>query len=76
MEISEIKQRLTISKVLQHYNLKPDRNNMLKCPFHADDTASMKIYPQTNTCPAGADLQSVRIRKLNNKKDISLLHVR
>jgi DNA primase len=49
MEIQEIKQRLTISQVLQHYNLKPDRNNMLKCPFHADDTASMKIYPQTNT---------------------------
>jgi len=22
---------------------------MLKCPFHADDTASMKIYPSTNT---------------------------
>jgi DNA primase catalytic core len=49
MEISEIKQRLTILQVLQHYNLKPDRNGMLKCPFHADDTASMKIYLQTNT---------------------------
>jgi DNA primase len=49
MEIQEIKQRLTILQVLQHYNLKPDRNGMLKCPFHADDMASMKIYQQTNT---------------------------
>jgi len=49
MEISEIKARLSIQTVLKHYGLQPDRNNMLKCPFHADDTASMKIYQQTNT---------------------------
>jgi DNA primase catalytic core len=49
MEIADIKARLSIQTVLQHYNLKPDKNNMLRCPFHADDVASMKIYPQTNT---------------------------
>ena len=49
MEIQEIKSRLDIAKVLKHYGLNPDRNNMLKCPFHADDTASMKVYPNTNT---------------------------
>jgi DNA primase catalytic core len=49
MEIQEIKSRLDIAKVLKYYGLNPDRNNMLKCPFHADDTASMKIYPNTNT---------------------------
>ena len=49
MQIIEIKSRLTIGKVLSHYNLTPDKNNMLKCPFHEDDTASMKIYPDTNT---------------------------
>jgi DNA primase catalytic core len=49
MEIKEIKQRLSILSVLNHYNLYPDRNNMLKCPFHADDVASLKIYPDTNT---------------------------
>lgn len=49
MEITEIKARLSIQTVLKHYGLQPDKNNMLKCPFHADDTASMKIYPQTNT---------------------------
>ena len=49
MEISEIKHRLGIFRVLENYNLKPDRHNMLKCPFHADDKPSMKIYPNTNT---------------------------
>jgi DNA primase len=49
MEIQEIKQRLSILTVLKYYGLQPDRNGMLKCPFHADDTASMKIYPNTNT---------------------------
>ncbi|MFW5872938.1 MAG: CHC2 zinc finger domain-containing protein, partial [bacterium] len=49
MEIHEIKSRLSILTVLKHYGLQPDKNGMLKCPFHADDTASMKIYPQTNT---------------------------
>ena len=49
MEIQEIKQRLSIQAVLKHYGLQPDRNNMLKCPFHADDKPSLKIYSTTNT---------------------------
>ena len=49
MEINEIKSRLSIQTVLTHYNLKPDKNKMLKCPFHDDGTASLKIYPKTNT---------------------------
>jgi len=49
MEISEIKARLSIQTVLKHYGLQPDRNNMLKCPFHADDKPSLKIYSNTNT---------------------------
>lgn len=49
MEIAEIKQQLTIGQVLDHYNLKPDKNSMLCCPFHKDKTPSLQIYPQTNT---------------------------
>lgn len=61
MEISDIKQRLPILQLLQHYNLKPDRHAMLRCPFHADEKASMKIYPETNTfncfgCGANGDV--------------------
>jgi DNA primase catalytic core len=49
MEISVIKQQLTIAQVLNHYNLKPDKNNRLLCPFHPDKTPSLQIYPATNT---------------------------
>jgi DNA primase catalytic core len=61
MEIQEIKQRLSITTVLNHYNLKPDRHNFLKCPFHQDEDPSLKIYPETNTfncfgCGAAGDV--------------------
>jgi len=61
MEISEIKQRLSIETVLNHYNLHPDRHNFLKCPFHGDEDPSLKIYPETNTfncfgCGAAGDV--------------------
>lgn len=49
MDIPEIKSRLPLSQVLSHYHLKPDRNNMLSCPFHADKTPSMQVYPETGT---------------------------
>ena len=55
MTIQQIRSELTIQRVLQHYNLTPDRNGMLCCPFHDDKKASLKIYPKTNTayCFAG-----------------------
>ena len=43
MEISTIKQNLSLVNVLQHYNLKQDKNNMLRCPFHQDSTASLQV---------------------------------
>jgi len=49
MEISAIKSKLSILTVLHHYGLECDRNHMLKCPFHKEEEASMKIYPETNT---------------------------
>lgn len=49
MEIQEIKQRLSIETVLNHYSLHPDRHHFIKCPFHNDDKPSLKIYPETNT---------------------------
>jgi len=61
MEISEIKQKLSIIKVLSHYNLKPDRKNRLCCPFHNDKTPSFQVYLETGTwtcfssnCSAGS----------------------
>lgn len=49
MEISEIKSRLTLSEVLSHYGLKPDKNLRLHCPFHEDRTPSLQVYYKTHT---------------------------
>jgi DNA primase len=49
MEIQEIKQRLSLFKVLHQYGLKPDKHDMLVCPFHEDKSPSLKIYTKTNT---------------------------
>jgi len=49
MEIRDIKTHLSILTVLNSYNLKPNKNNMLKCPFHEDKDPSLKVYTNTNT---------------------------
>lgn len=49
MEITEIKTRLSIAQVLEHYNLQADKNARLCCPFHDDKTPSMQVYEKTNT---------------------------
>ena len=56
MTIPEIKSTLSIQTVLASYGLTPGKGNSIKCPFHADGKASMKIYPATNTafCFAGS----------------------
>ena len=49
MQIEEIKNSLTLSQVLSHYNLTTDRNNRLICLWHNDKTPSLQIYLKTNT---------------------------
>ena len=49
MEIVEIKQQVSIVAVLQHYDIKINKNKQCLCPFHDDKTPSLKIYPETNT---------------------------
>ena len=48
MEISEIKQNLSLTQVLENYSLQPNKNNMLRCPFHEDKTASLQISTAQN----------------------------
>jgi DNA primase len=50
MEIAEIKERLSLSQVLDHYGLKPDKHGKMNCPFHDDKTPSMQVYLRTQTC--------------------------
>ena len=49
MEISQIKQKLTMANVLHYYGLKTDKQNRLNCPFHNDKTPSMQVYHKTQT---------------------------
>lgn len=49
MEIHEIKARLTLKEVLNHYGLKPDKHLRLNCPFHDDKTPSLQVYYKTHT---------------------------
>ena len=48
MTIQEIKAKLSMGEVLSYYGHQPNRNQ-LHCPFHEDKTASMQVYPETNT---------------------------
>ena len=48
MEISEIKQKLSLASILKIYLIKPDKNNMVKCPFHEDNTASLQVNLEKN----------------------------
>jgi len=48
MEIADIKQNLSLSQVLENYSLQPNKNNMLRCPFHEDKTASLQVNPTQN----------------------------
>ena len=59
MEISLIKQNLSLAQILQHYGLKP-KNNMLNCPFHEDKTASLQVnlekhFYKCHACGAKGD---------------------
>lgn len=73
MEIQDIKQSLSIIKVLANYRLVPDKNKRLKCPFHEDKIPSFQVYPKTNTwtcfssnCKAGSGDQIDFIMKHEN----------
>lgn len=50
MEIAEIKEKLSLADVLDHYGLKPDKHGKLSCPFHEDKTPSFQVYWRTHTC--------------------------
>ncbi|WP_040497611.1 CHC2 zinc finger domain-containing protein, partial [Fulvivirga imtechensis] len=58
MEITDIKQQLSLAQVLDHYHLKPapgtksgtGSHAMLHCPFHDDKTPSLQVYYKTQTC--------------------------
>ena len=40
----QIKERLTMDEVARHYGFVPNHSGFMRCPFHREKTASMKIY--------------------------------
>jgi DNA primase len=50
MEIPDIKQQLTLARLISYYGLKADKQNRLRCPFHDDRTPSLQLYYKTHTC--------------------------
>lgn len=50
MTIQQLKQTLTLPQLLHHYNLSPNKNKLIKCPFHEDKKASMQINEDFYYC--------------------------
>lgn len=41
----QIKERLTMDQAARRYGFQPNRAGYIRCPFHQEKTASLKIYP-------------------------------
>ena len=50
MTKEEIKRTTSMKDVLNMYGIRIHRNGMCSCPFHKDDTPSMKVYPDGFKC--------------------------
>jgi len=64
MTIPEIKAALPLAAVLNHYGLEAGPTGAMRCPFHEDKAASMKVYHDTNTAycfAGGCDVKSVDV---------------
>lgn len=40
-----VKAMLTMDQVARRYGFEPNRSGFIRCPFHSEKTASLKIYP-------------------------------
>ena len=57
--IEEVKQNNPMPEVVRRYGIEINRAGFCRCPFHAEKTASMKIYAQSFYCfgcGAGGDV--------------------
>ena len=50
MTSEEIKEKYSMSEILERYGFKPNRAGFICCPFHREKTPSMKIYPRSFYC--------------------------
>lgn len=50
MTSDEIKKMYSMRDILARYGMHPNRAGFIRCPFHKEKTASMKIYPDSYYC--------------------------
>lgn len=50
MTSEEIKKAYSMRDILDRYGIRPDRAGFIRCPFHKEKTASMKIYQDSYYC--------------------------
>lgn len=50
MNSEEIKATYSMRDILARYGLHPNRSGFIRCPFHKEKTASMKIYRDSYYC--------------------------
>lgn len=50
MNSEEIKAAYSMRDVLERYGIQPNRSGFIRCPFHKEKTASMKIYKDSYYC--------------------------
>lgn len=63
MRPDELKAAVDILTAAERYGLEVNRKGYASCPFHEEDTPSLKLYPETNTfycfgCGMGGDVIS------------------
>ena len=55
----QIKGRITMYSAARRYGFEPNRSNCIVCPFHREDTASLRLYKDSFYCfgcGAGGDV--------------------
>ena len=50
MDLMSLKSRLSLALVMPRYDMAPDRNGMLCCPFHDDKSPSMQVTGESLYC--------------------------
>lgn len=50
MTSEEIKEKYSMSEILERYGFKPNRAGFICCPFHREKSPSMKIYAKSFYC--------------------------
>lgn len=68
--VDRIKREVTIMRAAERYGIRVNKSGFALCPFHAEKTPSMKLYPKTDSfycfgCGASGDVINLVQRLFN-----------